>query len=311
MKTLKVLAIILFSLFYQSICQDIVRLFNDLTLTVQGQCGGIVITVNYTINGTLATDTFTAKINSLVERDSNGIAIEDPNHTFTDFCGLDFTVDEFSKSLWGGREYLIVESNANITSNTNSTITVYAILFTQDEMIETGANELVEVKPGYVKFAFEIDNWQFCTNSSENCTGINCCLQGNGTQIGAYLDLSFEVGGNQNATSHDNLTYDLGNSNLILSQYYSIDDNPSTQLISNDPLFQSQGNNNIFTIRFPAFNNLAQYDLIVSMNRVDRNNSIENIGLIIGMIVVIIALLFAFYFYRYFKRNRMQENLIA
>ena len=312
MRSLKALAIFLISLFHQSICQNIVQIYKDLSLTVQGECGLFVISVNYTINGNQATDTVTAKLNSLVEKDSNGIAIEDLNHTFTDFCGLNFTTVEYSQNLWNNTNF-VIQSSANITSRASAAITVYAVLFTVDGIIETGANETVQFKPGYVKFAYEIDNWPFCTNSLENCQGINCCLQGNGTQIGAYLDLSFEVQGNQNATSQDNLTYDLGNSDLILSRFALTDNDDTPQLMPNDPLFQSQGNSNssVFTVRLPAFNSMGVYDPFVSMKNIDRSNSSRYTGLIIGIIAVIIALLLAFFVFRYFRRSKIQENLIA
>ena len=311
MKKFNTLAIILISLFNLSVCKDQVEVFKDLTLTAQAQSGAIVISVNYTINSTVATDTVTVTINSLVEKDVNGVAIEDPNHSFTDFSGLNFTIDEFKVNLYENDPSLIVVSTANVISNTNSTITVHAILYTEDGMVETGAKELVEVKEGYIKLIYEIKNWQFCTHSAVNCTGINCCLQGNGTQIGAYLDLSFAVQGSQIASTNDNLLYNLGNSDLILSQYASIDDGAWTQLETKYPLFQSQGNSNIFTVRFPTFNSSAIYDPIITMNRIDRHNSLKNIGLIIGIFLIIIALLMAFYYYRYFKRSRLQENLIA
>ena len=303
MSTLTTLAIILISLFSLNVCQvDQVQVFKNLSLTAQAQSGGLVISCNYSSNDILQTDTVTVNLQSVVERDINGTAITDPNHTFSSFSGLAFKVDEFIQVVYDNIPVFMVRSVANM--NTDSTITVYAMVFAEEGILETGTNELIEVRAGAVKFMYKIENWKFCTDATASCTGIN------GNKIGAYLDLTFSVDGSQNATTKDNVSYELGNSDLILSQFISVDDEDSTLLPANYPLYQRQETSDFYTVRFPTFNFNAYYDPIIKMDGL-KIPELRNTGLIAGIIVgVVVLLLVAFFICRYFKRSRAQETLM-
>lgn len=301
MKSISILAIILISLFSLNIC-DQAETVNNVTLSAQAT-GELVVSNTYIKNNATVEDTINIKLKSLVEKDVNGTVITDSNHSFSDFTGFNITVTPFQS----GKLNNVSLSFANITitnsseATNNFTVELSALIFSEEGEIQTGGAELVKVGPGYVKFEFMVRNWAFCSN----LTVIPC----EDNQTGSFLDLAFDVKGSKNATKDHDLKYKIGNSDLILSNYNSIDSANSTKLPTGFPQYQRTVDTDEFTVRFPTFEKSAFYDPIVVMERVELQHS--NLWLIVGIVVAILAIVaVVFVVVRCFKNGRKQEALM-
>jgi hypothetical protein len=272
---------------------------SNVTLSVSETTGELVIS-SPKKNATL-TESIRINLKSLIEKDENGTAITDAKHSFTNFNQFNFTVTPFTNgttnnvSRWSS---FLTINNVSETTN-NFTVEVSTSIFSEEGEIYTGDKELAQVGPGYVKFSFNVKDWVFCSNSTP-CEG---------DQIGSFLDLAFEVQDSENATKGHDLKYKIGNSDLVFSNYYNIDEANSTKLPSGYPQYQKLQDSDVFTVRFPTFKTNALYDPIVVMEGVELSHS--NTWMIVGIIVAILAIaIVVFAVVKCFKTGRKEEALM-
>jgi hypothetical protein len=302
--------IIFLSIFSLITSQNSALKFNNLTVEVFNQSKIFVITNKYKNNITGYNETYTFQLNSLVERDINGTAIGGQDHQIN-FSNVKFKVGNFEEGHNGNVSLSLIELNTFQDLNTNFTMSIYVGIYQQAGSIQYNYNKTLEMLPGQMEINYKIFNWTFCQNLTLPCNGKNCCVQGNQTQIGAYLDLSFNVTGQSNVTSIGGNVFSLGYSNITFSNYtYLENKSDPTPLPANYPSYQNDGANGLFTIRIPKFNQSAIYRQYLKMN-VNYVPNGSSLWIIIGFVVGIFAILLAvFFIMRYFRRNRRQEALM-
>jgi hypothetical protein len=294
MNKLSIVAIILISLFSMNFCQDIEVSINGVSVKALGQFGTLVLTKNITNGNTTTEESVTVNFASLKERDENGNEVGKAGkflHSIENFAELQFAVSEFTEAIYQNLSVYkasLFASNV-VVEETSFTGTFY--VFTQEGEITTGTNETVKVVPGAVKFSIDVVNWPFCSNTDSTCddqTDATCCLNENSIETGSFLDFELEIKGNRQAYDIENNIYDLGNSKLVLSNYYIPDEDDYTLLPEGFPKYEVRESYDVFTFRFNKFEKSVSYDPEVEM--VNGFESSSNLWLIIGAIVGVILL---------------------
>jgi hypothetical protein len=317
MKTLNILATILFSLFSLNFCDDADLLLNDVAVKVLGQSGKIQIVKNYTSGNETNLETVTINFSALREKDENGTEVGyngRVNHTFNNFAELNFTVGPVQEEKFQNLKVLSANLLAYLTDEANAEVMVRVDVFNETGVIETGViengrKETTKVKAGDVKFTFSIIKWWFCDGSVDNPIMRQFCRRGDSTETGAYLDFELEIKGQKaaNRSLNSNSIYQLGNSELVLFNYVIIDDDKYTKLPENYPAYERE--KDIFTIRFPKFRYSASSDFLVVMNSAEKESSLKT-WLIIGIVVVtvVIAVVIFRFGLKCFKSGRKSET---
>lgn len=316
MNKLSILAIILLSLFSLNLCQDGDVAVNGVSVKLLGQSGKLVLTKNITSGNTTTEESVTVNFSSLSEKDENNAVVGKSGaikHSFENFAQLDFTITNFTEGKFQNLTVYQTSFVAEKIVNPDTTFTGTFYVFTQDGEITTGTNETTKVAPGVVKFSIDINKWPFCSNTDATCddqTDATCCKQGQNLEIGKYLDFALEIKGNKIINKTESSTYDLGNSNFILSRYAQLDAGDYTELPAGYPAYEKQGVSDVFTFRFPTFTQSASYDPVIIMNESDTTES-SNTWLIIGVIVGIVAIaVVVFFVVKCFKNGSRDEKLM-
>jgi hypothetical protein len=314
MNKLSILAIILISLFSMNFCEDTDVSVNGVSVKALGQSGKLVLTKNITNGNTTTEESVTVNFSALRERDINGEIVGKAGkvkHSFENFAQLEFAVSNFTEAKYQNlsvHQASLVASDI-VAEGTNFTGTFY--VFTQEGEITTGTNETVRVAPGAVKFSIDVVNWPFCSNTNSTCddqSDATCCVKGNVNEIGSFLDFELEIKGNKLVNQTEGNTYDLGNSNFVLSNYSKLDGADFTQLPEGFPKYEKQGASDVFTFRFNKFEKSVSYDPVVLMNASDSSS---NLWLIIGVIVGVIAIgVIVALVVKFFQNKKKEEKLM-
>ena len=314
MKTLNILATILFSLFSLNFCDDADLLLNDVAVKVLGQSGKIQIVKNYTTGNETKLETVTINFSALREKDKDGndVGTTGPvKHSFNNFTELNFTVDPVQiGNVLNLTAISTTLTATDIIGNKIGTFVAKVVVFNETGVIETGTNETVKVNAGTLKFTVDVKDWQFC-DGAVNDTASAICVKGDERETGAFLDFELEIKGQKeaNRSLNSNSTYQLGNSDFVLSNYVKLDDGDFTKLPENYPAYERQGEKDIFTFRFPLFKTSASYDPLVVMNSAEEESS--STWLIIGIVVGIVAIgVVIFFVLKCFGSGRKSETLM-
>lgn len=118
---------------------------------------------------------------------------------------------------------------------------------------------------GDLKWNINLSSWTWCPDSP---------CQGGGT--GAYIDLDIAVKGSSdapNSTGGKNSTYSLGGGvSMELTNKVTVDGNV-TEMPAGFPRIETKGGKQVFTFRFPKFNNYALYDPLLRMSGEEDTNT--------------------------------------
>jgi hypothetical protein len=306
MKTQTIISLLILSLFSLNLCDDQIATFNNVTVHALQASGQLLI--SYAVNETNF-DTVTVTLNSLSEKNQNGTVVGGADHT-VNFSGLTFTVSNFTNGTLNNVSALLSDLTVtDFSKNQKAALDVKVYLFTEEGTITTGDAKKT-VKPGFVKFIYGVSNWQFCKNLTTPCEGVNCCVkqEQNVTEVGSFLDLVFTVKGSKNATKENSLKFDLGNSDLTLSNFIQLDGGNFTKLTSSYPAYERTDNKDVFTVRIPTFEKTAVYDPYVEMDGLKKPS---NVWLVVGIIVGIVAIaVVVFAVLKCFKNGSKSEPLM-
>jgi len=315
MKTLNILATILFSLFSLNFCDDADLSLNDVAVKVLGQSGKIQIAKNYTNGNETTLETVTINFSALRERDANGADVGTTGkvkHSFNNFATFNFVVEPVQVGKFQNLTVLSTTLTAsNIVNDTQGTFVAKVLVFNETGVIETGINETAKVNAGALKFTVDVNDWPFCDGTVEDQESLAFCQKGQDRETGAFLDFELEIKGQlqANKSLNSNSTYQLGNSDFVLSNYVKLDGDDYTQLPENYPAYERQGEKDVFTFRFPLFKTSASYDPLVVMNSVEEKSS--NTWLVIGIVVGIVAIgVVIFFVLKCFNSGRKSETLM-
>jgi len=316
MKTLNILATILFSLFSLNFCDDAEWSLNDVAVKVLGQSGKIQIAKNYTSGNETNLETVTINFSALREKDKDGNDVGTTGsvkHSFNTFATLDFVVNPFQEGKFQNLTVFSTTLTASdIIGDKIGTFVATVLVFNETGVIETGTNETANVHAGALKFTVDVKDWQFCDGTVEEpADSPAICQKGQDRETGAFLDFELEIKGQKeaNRSLNSNSTYQLGNSEFVLSNYVKLDDGEYTKLPENYPAYERQGEKDIFTFRFPVFKTSASYDPLVVMNSAEEESS--NTWLIIGIVVGIVAIgVVIFFVLKCFSSGRKSETLM-
>lgn len=315
MKTLNILATILFSLFSLNFCDDADLSLNDVAVKVLGQSGKIQIVKNYTTGNETKLETVTINFSALREKDKDGndVGTTGPvKHSFNNFATLNFVVDPVQEGKVQNLTVLSTTLTASkIIGDKIGTFVAKVLVFNETGVIETGTNETAKVNAGALKFTVDVKDWQFCDGTVEDPDSPAICEKGQDRETGAFLDFELEIKGQKeaNRSLNSNSTYQLGNSEFVLSNYVKLDDGEYTKLPENYPAYERQGEKDIFTFRFPLFKTSASYDPLVVMNSAEEESS--STWLIIGIVVGIVAIgVVIFFVLKCFGSGRKSETLM-
>jgi hypothetical protein len=315
MNKLRILAIIFISLFSLSFCGDAELEFKNVTVKVLGHSGKIQIAKNYSNGNTTTEETVTINFSALKERDAQGNEVGKTGsvkHSFNNFAQLDFAVSEVVETKFQNLTVFSTTLKASKIVKDETTFTGSVLIFAQDGEIVTGINETAKVTAGAIKFSVDVEAWPFCDDKIDPCEGPTCCQKGNQREAGAYLDFELEIKGQKEANKSldSNSTYHLGNSDFILSEYIKVDGEEFSKLPVNYPVYEKQGEKDIFTFRFPVFKSSVSYDPLVVMNPEEKEES-SNAWLVIGIVVGIVAIaVVVFLVIRCFNSGRKSETLM-
>lgn len=302
MKSLSILSIILISLFALNSSQIVEQTVNNVTVSAISQ-GGVFEISSVSMSNDTELETITIQILSLVERDENGTAISDPNHSYTSLSNVDFNVTPFQNtSMSNVTSWYSHMTAVNLPGISNNfSLVIQAQLYSEEGKLDD-LNEFGRVGPGYVLFGFNVLDWSFCQNTTETP-----CL---GNQVGSFLDLSFIVNGSENANHQHGLKYKIGESQLLLSKNSFLEyTGEVTALPTGFPQYQSINDTDVFTVRFPIFEQDAYYESLLVMDTVKLSHTHTWLVLAVIVAILLIAIV-VFIVIRCFKSGRRQEALM-
>jgi hypothetical protein len=308
-----ILIICLFSIYHQ---QDAEQTVDNVTLKILGHSGKMVINKTMITENSTETESITIRFGALKERNSNGEEVGKAGsikHSFNNFAQLDFTISPLIEGTFQNLSVYQTKLTAKKIVVDDTVFSGYVYIFKQNGTIETGENEKYDVKPGNIKFSVELENWPFCQEEA-TCPGATCCKNGNLYEVGSLIDFSLEMSGSKKEpTSKDSKSFDLGNSQFILSAYVKADEKWA-KLSDGFPSYNRQGEADIFTLRFPKFEKKLNYDPIVAMELAEEPVEPEKGSNFWKIVVIIVAvalvLVGAFLLYRYIRANGPKETLM-
>lgn len=297
--------------YFHFICAEEMTISN-VTVSVMGKSGKIKIFKKSENLTEQIEEEVNIRFGSLSEKDENGTEVGKAGpikHSFNNFAQLDFSVTPITPILFQNISAYHLNLTASNLIKADTTFKAMIYIFNETGTIDIGGDDRANVGPGMVKFSAMIENWVFCKNSSI-CQDDSCCEKGGVYEIGSYLDFDLEILGNKNASSIKSTTYDLGNSKLILAKN-SLVDNQTVAMPEGYPTFSHKDDKDVFTLRFPIFEQNVIYDPIIRLNSTPepRNNYDGEwwiILLVVGSVLVIAGLGLIYWS----CKKKDQENLL-
>jgi len=285
---------------------------DDISVKALGHSGKISITKTTTnsTNGTEINEVV-MDFSSLIERDINGteVGTSGPNkHSYNNFAQMDFTISEMTTIKYQNLTALTFNLFATNLIEASTSFQGILYIFNDTGSIKAGEREFANVDVGTVKFSVEINNWPFC-EVTDQCPGPHCCKKGQTVEVGKYLDFEMEIKGKDAAKkTNNNKKYSLGGgSNLILFDSVLIDGNWTT-LDKGYPKYSTEGSKEIYTFRFPKFNDSLIYDPLVNY---DGTTGATYWWVLIVAAIVVLGLVGVFLVCYFRNKNlKLQESLI-
>ncbi|CAH3038194.1 unnamed protein product, partial [Pocillopora meandrina] len=263
-------------------------------------------------------DRIVIEFDSLQEKNSGGNMVGKAGrkgHQFDSFAGQDFNFAGLKDVTYQG----LHAKNFNFSSSLpgpNATFTVLAYMFEDFGNITFG-NETSEMRKGMLKFNIQIENWKFCSNSSDDCESadrgefIDVTLViksrgkpkfqghnhngGDGKEKGSqeYHPRCFKRGKYNKCPKE----FDIGGgSDMMLSSQVMVDDVVMDMPGNGEyPKYKELGNKQKFIFRFPKAASKILYDPGLEVGAQSSNeNKVESGKVNVLMFVTLLAYLFTF-----------------
>lgn len=234
-----------------------------------------------------ASEELLIQLTDVSELNANGVVLSSLNvtgHNYNSFKNFSFDVSEFVGTKVQDMDAQVLTVIANNYLFPNTSIVERVTVFNATGMYKFDNNTSSAVIPGTVKLDFEVNGWNWCTNTT--------CVVGNVTYSGDNhrLALSYSINGRR----------ELYNTNFPKLYY------PDGGVAAALP-YELGANSTFYSVTFPRFQKSARYEMVLTSNTIASK---WFVGLIIGLVLLaIIAVGVAVWCcYRNKRRSELAEQ---